>query len=1053
MADRKTVYDTYYDPREKELVYEKDCKFHKVKLCPSECRDECPPSMPGPRGATGPTGQGITGPTGPSGGGIGPTGPTGEGITGPTGASITGPTGEGSIGPTGNTGPTGESITGSTGASITGPTGSGSTGPTGNTGPMGESITGPTGESITGPTGEGTAGPTGNTGPTGESITGPTGATGPTGESVTGPTGGSITGATGPTGESVTGPTGPTGGDLFVNRTIFVDQQYYTTPGVPENEDRPYETLQLAAAAATPGFLIVVRPGDYAVATNLVLADNVSWYFSAETTIAATGTIFDTVGRTRFTVTGDVIITSTSALPVMSLSDGVADIAFQSIASDIGTCIAISSTADVNIRGRSMVSNGAFPTLDVTGGMGFVKCDVIENTNLDILSTTARAVSLDNSASPAVLTSMHITAERILSNANEALYHNVSAVVVDRISHITTGVIRSTLNSAIRNSGGSAFITSALIENSNNVFPTITFDSLSGGTAIFVTCDSVVQLVAGGTIISNTAPGSMMTIKTAQVAGSDSLINAGGGNISIASNEILGCRFATANSDITLLGGFIQYSAASPMFSTSSGSISCVATRIEGLTLLNATDGSIRLRSNTISVAVLGSLSNSAIATINTDEYTSTSDGTYSTDIVLTNFARLVMILGKVTMVSAVEFTVSLSNDADFDMTADTVDINLSFANDPVWLININNAAARMRALQVIFNGSLLFNSSSARTFTANIDTLFVLQSALLVPDSIMYFSNTNVLLKFGVLQVTNALSPEVITVDNDDAKLRFDIDTVSISRPLSSIVQCAFIKNELGLPTIEGGVLRITNTAGSILRLLSQSDVDITFGTVDNSLLAADIADLPSFELPGGGIYNIKFSKLVRNSDPVAPFPAAPTGVFVTSFGSRVSVSGQSSDTATKFPLFLCSGPGGKVTINIDEIDTIGDVIEIDDTALSLDVIFNTQMADSVGDGGGVYGMLARVRGGKIVSLQGYSRVYDQLSSIFYTVPPTNPIVHGLTLANVAGNPLIPSVDAALPMLVNPLLNTGTLAATYPLSANVAVLIPAFFVDNVSIQ
>jgi len=231
----------------------------------------------GATGATGASGSdGATGATGASGyvgrdGATGATGPAGLGVTGVTGATgATGPSGT-----PGATGPTGFGVTGATG--VAGATGSlGATGATGSTGLGVTGATGPAGAS-------GVAGTTGATGIAGPS--GPSGATGSDG----------ATGATGPV-----GATGVGGGDVFQNRTIFVDPKYGPTKvGEVENYSNPVasiaEALILLATAVPPPspntpWSIQPAPGTYLMG-DVILPRNVFIQGSRLGAVVLIGTI------------------------------------------------------------------------------------------------------------------------------------------------------------------------------------------------------------------------------------------------------------------------------------------------------------------------------------------------------------------------------------------------------------------------------------------------------------------------------------------------------------------------------------------------------------------------------------------------------------------------------------------------------------------------------------------------------------------------------------------------------------------------------------------
>jgi hypothetical protein len=115
-----------------------------------------------------------------------------------------------------------------------------------------------------------------------------------------------------------------------INRTFFVDAQFGTAGGVPQDLRQPFQTLAQALAAAAPnnGDVIYVQPGTYSVATPLTLKDGVQWYFSEGAIVESSGTaLFDDAsgsvvcnmsGFGAFTVMagGDALLRTTNASSV-----------------------------------------------------------------------------------------------------------------------------------------------------------------------------------------------------------------------------------------------------------------------------------------------------------------------------------------------------------------------------------------------------------------------------------------------------------------------------------------------------------------------------------------------------------------------------------------------------------------------------------------------------------------------------------------------------------------------------------------------------------------
>jgi hypothetical protein len=238
-----------------------------------------------------------------------------QGIQGPTGLTgAQGPTG--AAGATGATGPQG--ATGAIGA--TGP--QGATGPAGPIGPAGLNWQGVwsnstayvvddavgyggasyfcinnVGPSVTTPNVDtlnwallAAQGATGPQGPIG--ATGATGSTGPVGP----------TGPTGPQGpQGIQGDPGPPGsGSAIIGNAVYVSKTGNDSTAVVNNIGFPYASIREAYIAAPTGYTVVVFPGDYELADNIVLKDQVHLQFLGEGTV----TLDTSVQKNIFVDTG-----------------------------------------------------------------------------------------------------------------------------------------------------------------------------------------------------------------------------------------------------------------------------------------------------------------------------------------------------------------------------------------------------------------------------------------------------------------------------------------------------------------------------------------------------------------------------------------------------------------------------------------------------------------------------------------------------------------------------------------------------------------------------
>ena len=999
--------------------------------CSSSSDDscDCPPGMPGP---TGPAGESITGPTGPAGesitGPTGPSGPAGESITGPTG-----PSGESITGPTGPTGTSGESIIGPTG-------------------PSGESITGPTGP--TGPSGESITGPTGPTGPSGESITGPTGPTGPSGESITGPTGPSGESITGPTGPA--GATGPTGPDSVpVGNTIFVDTKFNSNPGEVEEQLRPYATLEDAAAAALPGFLIVVRPGIYKPLTNLAV-EGVSWYFPAGVIVEAqAGPIFDTTGLIYTSITGDGVFRSTLEAPAASLFvlNGAEDIVtFQSADSAEGSAVEIGiASGKVNLHAKRLSSAGLLPALEILGGSGVIDVDLIENTNG--VGLTARAVSVDNSASPTTGISFDITAERILSVAGEALYYNVTLVEDFDIGHVEASLIRSSANSATHLSGGVATIDIDTIESNGNA-ETILVDSLSGGLSATIRSALIFSTVDGATLVKNVSPGSILSIRTNSLGlGSFAVVETGVGALTnISFNEANGCRFSSSG-EMTLNGGNVSFVTedSALFFATAGGMLTFNGANVQalgdGMALVGAMiNSTVNISASSILTTRTGVVSDNSDVRVKCNTFLS---ATLANIAFLETFvfdSRFTLEAGTLSVTtSTIPVMVQVSGKSVYTVNADVATINGLDVADSVYIDIIGDSICNYRTQQITFAGATLFRNSSDLTFGLSADIGTIVASPATLNSKLALvelLGKSKTLLEIGSLMALSLASLAVINLTGSaSVNMVFQAVQLARNKEISTYIPFVHATEE---SSVQSDVRRFEGTAGQVVLIESAGQTDFMFGTVINQVASIEKTFCPSFHYTGKAakaLSTVNFDRYV-GYDLVTGELSYDMAVFQVEAG-KVNVKGMQLMSLTNiFPVVLLMGDAD-LTFDVARIDAGGDVTYVGEGSTAR-LYFNSELAESSRQ-------LGIVNGGSVISYQGYSRVAGIFPSISFAaaVPLAGAITNTLTLANVSGG-APNSITVASGLLQ--VKNYGVLSMTNPLGAGISLMAGAFMIQTGSV-
>jgi len=198
----------------------------------------------------------------------------------------------------------------------------------------------------------------------------------------TGATGIGLLGATGATG--TIGATGVSGVNNFVNMTNFVDAVFgNNATAVPQDQSKPYQTINAALAAAFSGWVIYVRPGMYI--ESIILRDNIDFYFQ-------TGSILTNVpGQTIFTDNNGPVLSEINGQGIFHAINGTASI-----------IILINNSSNVTIKGSSA---------DTAAGPLYILEDGTINSFIDSLS------SISLTGSPGILLKrgvLKITAKTIM---------------------------------------------------------------------------------------------------------------------------------------------------------------------------------------------------------------------------------------------------------------------------------------------------------------------------------------------------------------------------------------------------------------------------------------------------------------------------------------------------------------------------------------------------------------------------------------------------------------------------------------------------------------
>lgn len=350
----------------------------------------------------------------------------------------------------------------------------------------------------------------------------------------------------------VVGPRGPPGpAQLNVGNTVYVDSVFGSdVTGALQDEAKPFRTLGAVSLAALPGYLVVVRPGTYAVTTNLATVDNISWYFPVGTFIDTVVTMFDTVGLSYFSLSGEGVFRSTAGQSVISLRGVRADLAFQEISATLSSGISIAS-GEVTVHGGRILSSSPGPAFSILGGVSYVTLDKVENSNG--ASAAASAVNVTNDATPGGELYTYIEAAEILAGAGQAVFYSVRTANPNRVSHITGDIIRSNQNSALAVSGGRLFANADLVISGGAPFATVLISDAIGGSELSLECAWVNKLSTGPVIrsIFNSALSLICNRISADLGGSIEIQS--GGNMTVDCTSILGCNILCQGTGLMFL--------------------------------------------------------------------------------------------------------------------------------------------------------------------------------------------------------------------------------------------------------------------------------------------------------------------------------------------------------------------------------------------------------------------------------------------------------------------------------------------------------------------
>ena len=182
----------------------------------------------------------------------------------------------------------------------------------------------------------------------------------------------------------------------MVNRTVFVDQKFGTALGIRETESKPFQTLSQGLAAALPGDTIYVRPGVYNDG-NLVLIDNVNWYFEEGAIVQSIAPIFlDLSGSVTSSISGWGIFKSNSS--ILSIVNG-SKINFQANLIELSGS-ALSPVAAISITSSS-ISNINIDVNEIhSANANAVRINGPSNINLtsDFVTGLSTLIAIDTNA-------------------------------------------------------------------------------------------------------------------------------------------------------------------------------------------------------------------------------------------------------------------------------------------------------------------------------------------------------------------------------------------------------------------------------------------------------------------------------------------------------------------------------------------------------------------------------------------------------------------------------------------------------------------------------
>jgi hypothetical protein len=284
---------------------------------------------------------------------------------------------------------------------------------------------------------------------------------------------------------------------LLINRTNFVDDQYGTAGGIPDDLANAYQTIPQGLAAALTLDTVYVQPGTYTITSSLVLQNNINWYFTEGAIIECSANVlFDDngtnvncsitgYGQFRMTGTGQSILRLSGSSNVVFEAQSVVGLSTGSLFDLSASTGTRTLTVRIPTISQPLIPSpiSRFPVVSIasTGNVTLVSSS-ITSTMLAYIATgsigSARFESTTIAAgSPASSSGDAIIAQALIANESDRYNVGLVAESIDFLSQTQAlinrdaaspsnqSVVELTVLGTLTTAGGVAFASGAIGQN------------------------------------------------------------------------------------------------------------------------------------------------------------------------------------------------------------------------------------------------------------------------------------------------------------------------------------------------------------------------------------------------------------------------------------------------------------------------------------------------------------------------------------------------------------------------------------------------------------